>query len=295
VADLIFRRIGPGAVLDLAADNTPYGAIAARGRGRASAVRVPAGSLVLGFCLSGTLRVETAEGPFRLRERECLALPPCTATLHVQARDGGEWGLVALPAATAARLMRGGRLRGEDAPLFPHVTALTRPLLRALLRLQRLAGLPQQDASAPLQDLLQAAELAQRHKADAWVQRASGRSLRHRQQVVQRLLSARNRILNTPFESHDLDTLAAAARYSKSHFLRMFRNVFGSTPHDLVISARMELAKDLIAHSDLAISEVAASVGYDSRFAFARLFKKRVGMTASDYRQDGFAEMQQAA
>jgi AraC-like DNA-binding protein len=252
--------------------------------------------LAIGFCFSGTLQLDATDGPFLLRARQCLALPPGTTAVRAQARDGGEWGLVALPAALASRLARGsGRLGRVESPLFPHTTALTRPLLRALVALQRAIAVPQSDAAPPLQELLQAAEHAQRACAGAWVQQASGRSLRHRQQVVQRLLSARNRILNTPFDSHDLDTLAAAARYSKSHFLRMFRNVFGSTPHDLVISARMDMAKDLIAHSDLAISEIAASVGYDSRFAFARLFKKRVGMTASDYRQDGFAEMQEAA
>jgi AraC-like DNA-binding protein len=75
----------------------------------------------------------------------------------------------------------------------------------------------------------------------------------------------------------------------------MFRDVFGSTPHDLLIEARMELAKHLIANSDLAIAEVAASVGYESRYAFSRLFKKRVGVTASDYRLDAPAPLPRAA
>ena len=48
----------------------------------------------------------------------------------------------------------------------------------------------------------------------------------------------------------------------------------------------MDLAKELIANSDLAISEVAASVGYESRFAFARSFKKHVGLTATRFRQE---------
>jgi AraC-like DNA-binding protein len=167
--------------------------------------------------------------------------------------------------------------------------------LRALaVLLRQVDAANQKSIDLLVESLVQAAQQAQ-VPVQAWIRRACGRSEGHRRQVVLRLLSPRNRILNAPFEAHDLDTLAAAARYSKSHFLRMFRDVFGSTPHDLLIEARMDLAKRLIANSDLAISEVAASVGYESRYAFARLFKKRVGMTASDYRQDMPAVLQEAA
>lgn len=269
---------------------------AVRGRGRGSALRVASGPLTLWVCLGGALVLDTAEGPFRLQRRQFLALP-AGATVRALARDPADWAVIAVPAALAATLSRGlDRRRAPQSTLFPVALPLARPLLRALVALQREAGASaRSDAAARVEGVLLAAAQAQQAHVGPWIERASGRSDRHRRQVVLRLLSARNRILNTPFEAHDLETLAAAARYSKSHFLRMFRDVFGSTPHDMVISARMDLAKHLIAHSDLAISEIAASVGYDSRFAFARLFKKRVGMTASDYRLDGPAELQQAA
>lgn len=297
MVELVFRRVGPGAGMDLGAGPHPTAAVSAvRGRGRGSQLRIANGPLSLWFCLDGTLELDTTDGPFRLGRRQFLALPAGIAT-RALAREPADWAAIALPAPLATALAHGtGQGRATDPQLFPAALPIPRPLLRALLALHRASAAGTlADGAALVQMVLLSCVQAQQAQVGAWIERASGRSDRHRRQVVLRLLSARNRILNTPFDAHDLDTLAAAARYSKSHFLRMFRDVFGTTPHDMVIGARMDLAKHLIAHSDLAISEVAASVGYDSRFAFARLFKKRVGMTASDYRQDAPAELRQAA
>ena len=293
--ELSFRRIGQGGGADLAAAGAPHLLQCARGAGRGSHVLVPAGPLTLWFCLRGTMEIETADGPFRLQRRMFLSLPGSAAARAV-GRESADWIALAIPQAALAGLARASDLRRLPEPaLFPTPLPLTRPLLRALavlLRQVEAANLASVDLL--VESLVQAAQQAQ-VPVQAWIGRACGRSEGHRRQVVLRLLSPRNRILNEPFEAHDLDTLAAAARYSKSHFLRMFRDVFGSTPHDLLIEVRMELAKRLIANSDLAISEVAASVGYESRYAFARLFKKRVGMTASDYRHDIPAVLQEAA
>lgn len=290
-----FRRIGAGGGMDLAtAGDGPHSLQCARGTGRGSHVLVPAGPLTLWFCLRGAMEIETADGPFRLRRRAFLALPG-TAGARAIGRESADWVVLAIPQSALAGLARAGDLRRlPEPPLLPTPLPLTRPLLRALAALLRQIDADNRmSIDLLVESLVQEAQQAQT-PVQAWIERANGRSEAHRRQVVLRLLSPRNRILNEPFGMHELDTLAAAASYSKSHFLRMFRDVFGSTPHDLLIEARMEMAKHLIANSDLAISEVAASVGYESRYAFARLFKKRVGMTASDYRQDVPA-MQQAA
>jgi AraC-like DNA-binding protein len=294
--ELSFRRIGQGGGLDLSTLTDRPGTLqCARGTGRGSHVLVPAGPLTLWFCLRGAVEIDTVDGPFRLQRRGFLSLPGSAAARAV-GRESADWVALAIPQSALARLARATDLRRLPEPaLFPTPLPLTRPLLRALAALLRQAeAVNRMSTDILVGSLVQAAQQAQA-PVQAWIERACGRSEGHRRQVVLRLLSPRNRILNEPFGVHDLDTLAAAARYSKSHFLRMFRDVFGSTPHDLLIQARMDLAKHLIANSDLAISEVAASVGYESRYAFARLFKKRVGMTASDYRQDTPPTLQHAA
>lgn len=284
VVEVEFWRAGQGSGIDLAGAD---GVHCIRGSGRGSHALVAAGTASLWCVLRGSVEVGSPDGPFRVPRRHFLALP-AGAAVRTVGRDGADWVALALPPAMVTTILRSvGVHRGPGPLLFPSVVPMDRAMVRAVAALARQAG----DAATRtaldivLGGVLQAARDAQAPTRD-WVARASGRTEGHRRQTVQRLLSARNRILNSPFEGSDLDSLAAAARYSKSHFLRSFRDVFGITPHDLVIQTRMALAKDLIANSDLAISEVAASVGYESRFAFARSFKKCVGLTATRFRQD---------
>lgn len=280
--DVEFRRIGQGSGVDL---SEMAAAQCVRGAGRGSHAVVPAGTPSLWCVLRGSLEVDSADGPFRIGRRQFLALP-AGARVRAVGREGVDWVLLALPTASVATILRSvGVRRGPGPLLFSTVLPIDRNLLRAVASMLRQADTGAAAMDILLGGILQAARDAQA-PAQTWVGRASGRTEGHRRLTVQRLLSARNRILNSPFDGNDLASLAAAARYSKSHFLRSFRDVFGTTPHDLVIQARMDLAKHLIANSDLAISEVAASVGYESRFAFARSFKKRVGLTATRFRQD---------
>ena len=282
MVDVEFRRVGQGSGMDLTDANR---ALCIRGTGRGSHVLVPPSTPSLWCVLRGGLEVSTADGPFRIPSRHFLALPAGPAPRAV-GQDSADWVALALPPAVGAAILRSvGYRRGPGPLLFSTVLPIDRALLRAVAGVLRQAGSRASALDILLGGVLQAAREAQA-PTGAWVERASGRTMGHRRLTVQRLLSARNRILNSPFDANDLDSLAAAARYSKSHFLRSFRDVFGCTPHELVIQARMDLAKQLIANSDMAIAEVAASVGYESRFAFARSFKKRVGLTATRFRQD---------
>ena len=265
-----------------------------RGRGRGSHVGVATGVATLWICLRGQLEVDSADGPFRLQGRQFLYFPGTHRARGV-ARDAADWMVLSFAPERLRRTGPGGARRGSASHLYPVALPMRRQLLRSVVALLRtLEGGGGSSVEIVIDSLLLDAVDAQA-PVNAWLERACGRSESHRRQVLLRLLSPRNRILNEPFASHDLGSLAAAARYSKSHFLRLFRDVFGQTPHDLLIEARMELAKDLITGSDMAIAEVAASVGYESRYAFSRLFKKRVGSTASDFRQDGAAAMRKAA
>lgn len=283
MVDVEFQRIGQGGGIDLSMVERVQ---CIRGLGRGSHAMVAAGTPSLWCVLRGSVEVNDGDTPFTVPSRHFLALP-AGATVRGVGRQDADWVALALPPASVTAALRAVGLRRTPGPLlFPAVLPMDRGLLRTLVSLMRQADRETRPTiDILLGGILQAASDAQT-PTRAWVAQASGRSEGHRRQTVQRLLSARNRILGSPFDDNDLDSLAAAARYSKSHFLRSFRDVFGCTPHELLIQARMDLAKDLIANSDLAISEIAASVGYESRFAFARSFKKRVGLTATRFRQD---------
>lgn len=238
----------------------------------------------LWICLRGPLTVDTLDGTFTLARREFLTLP---ADQRGQLAPGnlGAGVMLAVPRSSLQPPRKSSlRLQRATRPVFAIRARADMALLRLALQVWRDGGLAAQELPLLRGVELMHLALSQQQLVADWLQRIPGRSESHRHHALHRLLRARNRIVNMPFERHDLDTLAVAANYSKSHFIRMFREVFGLTPGTLLATARVEMAKSLIAHSDLAIAEIAADVGYDNRFAFSRLFKKRVGVSASNFR-----------
>jgi AraC-like DNA-binding protein len=82
-----------------------------------------------------------------------------------------------------------------------------------------------------------------------------------------------------------LSDLAQIAGLSLHHFARMFKQNTGKSPHAFLMAARMEKARELLTHSTLPVSEVAALVGYCAPSTFARLFRAEIGESPLRYRQ----------
>src|SRR5688572_3464661 len=82
----------------------------------------------------------------------------------------------------------------------------------------------------------------------------------------------------------DLDELARTANFSRYHFLRAFRRAFHTTPHEYLTRKRIERAKELLAQSELTITEICFEVGFESLGSFSTLFHKIVGWSPSIYR-----------
>src|SRR6187200_560356 len=85
-------------------------------------------------------------------------------------------------------------------------------------------------------------------------------------------------------EKIDLDSISDEAYFSKFHFIRLFKSIYGKTPHQYLIRVRIENAKLLLTR-DTPVSDVCFAVGFDSVSSFTGLFKKVVGTTPSTYQQ----------
>lgn len=83
-------------------------------------------------------------------------------------------------------------------------------------------------------------------------------------------------------EAIDVKCIAERAFFSKFHFIRLFRKVYGKTPHEYLSSVRLERAKQLLA-KNLSVTEVCFMVGFQSVGSFAALFKRQVGKTPGFY------------
>lgn len=79
--------------------------------------------------------------------------------------------------------------------------------------------------------------------------------------------------------------LAAIANLSPYHFLRLFKQSTGLTPHQYLLQRRIDQAQWLLQHSALSIAAVAVAVGFCDQSHFSRYFKRQVGATPSQVRQ----------
>lgn len=82
-----------------------------------------------------------------------------------------------------------------------------------------------------------------------------------------------------------LKELSAIAQISPYHFLRLFKQSLGITPHQYILQQRIDRVKDLLQSSSLDIAEIAFRVGFCDSSHLTRSFKSILGKTPSQWRQ----------
>jgi transcriptional regulator GlxA family with amidase domain len=83
----------------------------------------------------------------------------------------------------------------------------------------------------------------------------------------------------------DLEALARAAHVSPRHFSRSFRQTFGETPHQYLLTRRIERARHLLRTTDMQVAKVCMAVGWGSVGSFTTTFTRHVGISPTEYRR----------
>jgi AraC-like DNA-binding protein len=107
--------------------------------------------------------------------------------------------------------------------------------------------------------------------------------LRH--EGFRRLCRARDLLVDSDAPSLSIEDLAREAQISPFHFIRQFEALFGMTPHQYRIAARLDLAKRLLGGGQHSVTDVCMEVGFSSLGSFSALFTSRVGEAPSAYRR----------
>lgn len=81
-----------------------------------------------------------------------------------------------------------------------------------------------------------------------------------------------------------LADMASAAGLSPMHFAAQFRMATGFRPHDYVVHWRIQRAKALLSGSDMAIIDVALSLGFQTQSHFTTVFGRVAGFTPRRWR-----------
>jgi AraC-like DNA-binding protein len=102
--------------------------------------------------------------------------------------------------------------------------------------------------------------------------------------VIRHLLRAKDLADSRYFEPLPVAEMAAAAGLSKAHFTRQFRRTFGETPHQYLLTRRLERAAALLRTTDWPVSRVCFAVGWGSIGSFTTSFRRMFGQSPSAYR-----------
>jgi AraC-like DNA-binding protein len=85
-----------------------------------------------------------------------------------------------------------------------------------------------------------------------------------------------------PWRLADLGKLTAV---SPNHLVQLFTQQVGVSPHRYLVGQRIERAKELLAHSDVPITQLALDLGFSSSQHFAKTFRQIVRCSARRYRE----------
>lgn len=213
----------------------------------------------------GQITLTAPNRPARLRWRTASAEPHQTLHLHI-------------PAATTSRLVEELWDRDPRQVRMPDTLATTDPVLeQTMLGLLRAA-----EAGVPDLYAESAAEFVMLH---ALIRHGGLPSPRVPGGSDERVRRARSFLRDNIPRPLSLDEIAAEAGMSRYHFLRVFQNQTGETPHRYLTRLRVERARHELEHGSATVAEVALSCGFASRTHFATAFRRQTGLSPSAYRR----------
>jgi AraC-like DNA-binding protein len=85
----------------------------------------------------------------------------------------------------------------------------------------------------------------------------------------------------------DMELLAKELGVSYSWFRGTFTAHTGLSPHQYLLELRLVRARSLLAETELSIKKIAAQTGFEDEFYFSRLFRQKLGLSPSQWRNRG--------
>ena len=87
-------------------------------------------------------------------------------------------------------------------------------------------------------------------------------------------------------ETLTLDQLAEEAHMNKFYLSHAFKQEFGVSPINYLISCRIEESKYLLAETDLSLSQIAQLLGFSSLSYFSQVFRRTQSVSPMEYRKN---------
>ncbi|MBR2930062.1 MAG: helix-turn-helix transcriptional regulator [Clostridia bacterium] len=92
--------------------------------------------------------------------------------------------------------------------------------------------------------------------------------------------------MNTHFaDDVRVSELAARSGYSERHFSRTFKRMMGVSPNEYLSELRLQRAAAMLCEGSLSVTEIAERVGISDNSLLCKAFRRRFGMTPTEYRR----------
>lgn len=98
-----------------------------------------------------------------------------------------------------------------------------------------------------------------------------------------RVESARETFISSLEQNWTLQEMANLCGYSPSRFSAIYQERFGCSPKADLINQRLDMSKQLLAYTNLSITEIAERCGFGSIYYFSKYFKEREGRSPKQY------------
>lgn len=110
----------------------------------------------------------------------------------------------------------------------------------------------------------------------------------------ERFRLVREEIFSNLKDAWTVERMAKLTGLSKSRFYTLYRTIYGTSPMDDLIHARIESAKNGLLFSKQSIQEIAENLGYNNVTHFMRQFKGLTGTTPNQFRKNGHTGQDQS-
>ena len=103
-----------------------------------------------------------------------------------------------------------------------------------------------------------------------------------------RIHRAKDYISSCYSENLTIQSLAEVACLNQHYFLREFKKIITTTPHQYLQKVRLAEAGRLLINTENSVGEVCNAVGFNDIASFCKLFKRNFLLTPSDFRKKSY-------
>lgn len=127
--------------------------------------------------------------------------------------------------------------------------------------------------------------LKENHEAYKLAQNLQSAKASTRLEIFKRVSLAKDWMEENYNADISLEDMASVAVMNSQHFLRMFKQIYQTTPHQYLMELKLHKARQLLASTGLAIGEICRTIGFESVYSFSLLFKSRFGLAPTHFRK----------